>query len=204
MCCHENRDTGVRQLAQQRAELVRSLGIETRERLVEQQSACVLGQRDGQPDFLTHSFRVSLDRQVRRGARELDSVEQRFEPGCVARALAGELREIVEVLDAGQRRVEADLLRNIGQLRAGDTRLARNFAAVDEGSAATRFEKAEEQVDRRRLAGAVGAEQALDFTWRDVQVECAQGPGVAEAPAQVLCFEHARTISPAAPRKSVG
>jgi hypothetical protein len=31
-----------------------------------------------------------------------------------------------------------------------------------------------------------------------------QGPGVAETPAQVVCFEHARTISPAMPRRSVG
>ncbi len=58
---HENGDACAREFQQQRAELVRRLRIEAGQRLIEQQCARVLGERDGQPDLLPHSFRVALD-----------------------------------------------------------------------------------------------------------------------------------------------
>ena len=46
--------------------------------------------------------------------------------------------------------------------------------------------KAQDHVDRRRLAGAVGAEQRGDLTDLEVEVDAIHGPHGAEAPMDVV------------------
>ena len=80
-------------------------------------------------------------------------------------------------------------------------------AAEDQGLAAGGKEQPQEQLDRGRLARAVGAQQAEDLAAADLQVEGLQGPDLLPAPeiaidlGEVAGFDRRRRLGMRSPRR---
>ena len=98
--------------------------------------------------------RTSLDGRLGRGLAE-----------------AVETGRVAQVLATGQPAVEAHRVGQVADPALDQARLALRVEAHHPGLAARRLGQAEEHQDRRRLAGAVLAEQAEDLAPADDQVE---------------------------------
>lgn len=104
---------------------------------------------------------------------------------------AAQAREEVQVLERRQPAVERRRVREIGGPGLGPQGLARHVHAVDPGLAGRGLGEAQEQVDGGRLAGALGAQQAVDLAGLDPQVEGVEGqPAVGIPLAQVDGIDH--------------
>ena len=130
----------------------------------------------------------SLSTRVSRRSRRLARSSAQ---SIAARALrardAVEVREDEQVLLGGQRHVEVVELRDDAALRARRLRVARQHVAEDLELALVGDRLRREHLHRRRLAGAVGAEQADARPLGDVEVEAGDGgdlPVALDDPAQ--------------------
>src|SRR3546814_906537 len=86
-----------------------------------------------------------------------------------------ELREITQILEARHVPVQHDVFGDIGYVFLGFERLLLDIDAIDQRLAASRLDEAEKAVDRRRLAGAVCPEHAIDLAGPDLEVQALQG-----------------------------
>src|SRR5690606_16963205 len=114
-----------------------------------------------------------------------------------------------EVLLDAEIFVEAEALGHVADTLFDALRLARDVVADDGSAPARRLEDAAQHADRRRLAGAVRAEDAEDLSLGHAQRDVAHGHEVAEAPTEVLRLDHdpvvhgAFVLPPGAPRSMV-
>ena len=131
------------------------LGVTDREHLVDEQDLRLEVRRDREGEPHVHPARVALHRRVDEllDARELDDL---VELRCDLAPLHPEDRAVqVDVLAAGQLRVEA----------GPDLEQAAD-AAADRGAALGRRRDPREDLEQRRLAGAVPADEADDLALR--------------------------------------
>ena len=99
---------------------------------------------------------------------------------------AVELGVQAQVLRGRQVAVERRVLEDEADVAADVVALADDVVAGDVGAAAGRLGERAEHVDRRRLAGAVGAEEAEDLAAGDVEADAAHGLDLAEGLSEVL------------------
>ena len=168
--------------------------IETRKRLVHQEHLRIVEDCRDQLDLLLIAFRQLL----RPPAGQLGNAE----PGQPMERLATrplgreavERREIGELVDDDHPRIEAALLGQVAPRRAGKD------AAVDSlprHRSAIGLEDAEDDPHRRRLARAVGAEEAEYLAARNFERESVEGHGRAESLVEMVDEQaHAPRISP--------
>src|SRR5690606_18815708 len=108
----------------------------------------------------------------------------------VFRVQAAQAREVVDVLARGKARIEPVGVRHDADAALCVQRIAHGIDVVDEGAAGIGPEQAVENAQRRRLAGAVVAEQAGDGAIARPQRDTAQGLYVAETLAQIPRLNH--------------
>ena len=111
--------------------------------------------------------RVALDDAVG-GIDEVEALEQVAAPA--ASLLAGHVEQppdVLEVLGAGQALVDGGVLAGQADPGLGPHRFGDDVDAVDERSSGVGAQERGEDAHGRRLAGAVGAEQADDLGARD-------------------------------------
>ena len=101
-----------------------------------------------------------------------------------------ELAEIVEILDPGEAWVEHDQLRDVGELTACCDGIFGDALTIHASLAVVGLEEAEEHVDGRCLAGAVGAEQGEDLAGLNAQAELVDRCVPTEVFGELDCFEH--------------
>ncbi len=186
---HENGDALSGELAQQQREFVRRGRVEAGGGFVEQQGLGFRREREGDADFLAHPFRVGADAAVGSLGGQTGAFEQREQfltrvPPSAQRA------EIIEVLHSAETRVEHDLLWDVGEVPPRRDGVGGDARAVDARLSGVRREEAEKQIDSRRLARAIGAEQREDFARLDDQVQFMDGDVVIEAFGQLDSFEN--------------
>ncbi len=170
------------------ADLLAADRVETAHRLVEEDHLGVVHQRLGDAHPLQHALRVGAKPRVGR-VLEAHPLEQLVHASCAPRRLeAGEPRVEVEYLAAGQVGVEPGVLRQEADVLA--ERALRHVAAQHPGLAAGRPDQPHQQLEGRRLAGAVRTDEAEDLAaaHRERQaVEHALAPH-SEARAEVLDY----------------
>ena len=152
--------------------------VEAGRRLVEHEQARRAQQRRGDPEPLAHAVRVAA-RLVARAAGEVDRVERGVDPA--ARVAAVERGHHLEVLAAAQVRVEARRLDEAGDAVERARALGLRVAPEQPHAAGVGADEPEQHPQRRRLAGAVGAEVAVDVAGPDRQVDAVDRDDVAVA-----------------------
>ena len=168
------------ELADQVAELEDAGGIEAVDRLVEDQQLGVAEQAAGDAEALAHAERVAADLVVGPAA-EADALERGVD--AAVGALVARRGVDVQVLAAGEMAVEARLLDDRADARQ---RLRAVVLAEQADRAAGGLREPEQQPDQRRLAGAVGAEEAEGAAARHLEVDVLEGGAVAEALPEAL------------------
>ena len=151
------------------------LHVQAGRRLVEKEDARVVQQREGEVEAALHAARVGLGLAVG-GVGEADALEQ-----LVAAPRALGARDALQpalqahVLAAGQHRIERDVLQRDADRGAHLGALRGDVEAGDGGAAGGRRQQRREDLHRRRLARAVGSEEAVDLARRDVQIDPVDG-----------------------------
>ena len=184
-------ETLLRQLEQQVAEDLGLLRVEAGPGLVQEKQARVGGQRPGQ-----------LDEARQAGGHGVDPLGGRLGDADPLEDLLGDLLRVRPVLgpttaDLGgnehvlprrQRAEHLEALERSGQPQAGAlVGLAPgDVFAVDQHLARRRLLQAGDDVEQRRLAGAVGADEAGDPTWIGGEIDVLQGHHAAETDADLL------------------
>jgi hypothetical protein len=154
-------------------------GIDAGGGLVEDEEARLLDEGLGEADALEHAFRVAAEAAVA-GVLEADQVRgaPRRARG-VSRREAADFSVEMERLLAGEEFVEVGVLREEADFLA-----ALDLAAVapeDAGAAGAGGDEAEDDLHGGALAGAVGAQEAVNLAGLDIEREIAHG-GDALAP----------------------
>ena len=152
-----------------------ALDVEAGRRLVEEEDLRRVdeGEREVEPPL--HPAGVAADLAVGR-LREADALEQELAaPGALGPRDALQRRLQAQVLAAGEQRVERRLLER-GADRGPHLRaLADDVVAGHGRRAGRRREEGREHVHRRRLAGAVGAEESVDLAGVHDEVDPVHG-----------------------------
>ena len=154
-----------------------ALDVEAGGRLVEEEDARAVGEGEGEVEPAFHPARVAADLAVGR-VGEPDPLQQLAAAlGALglAEAVQGGLQ--AHVLAAGQQRVEGGLLQGGADRRAHLRPFGDDVVAGDPGGAGGGGEEGGQHQHRRRLAGAVGAEEAVDLALGDLEVDAVDGPG---------------------------
>jgi len=152
-------------------QLVTDARVEPDGRLVEEQHLGLRHQRPGdlQPSPLPAA--VAGNRPVGEAA-EAEGVEHVGNPGPnLVAAQPPQAGMDLEVAPAGERAVDDGLLEHHGARSPGSPRLAAHVVPGDTGSATGRHHSRRQHPDRRRLARAVGTEEAEDLAGRDREVD---------------------------------
>jgi len=147
-------------------DLVAGLGVEPGSRLVEEQDARPVLQRAGDFEPPLHAAREALDVIVA-ALPQPDEAQQRLYPRtplCPRYAIEDAMQ--FHVLGRRQLAVEARILEHDAEGAADQSRLLDRVVAGDEQLPLARREHRRQHLDRRRLAGAVGAEKAEDDALR--------------------------------------
>ncbi len=131
-------------------------------------------QGGGQAEPLAHAERVALHPAVP-GHPEPDLVEHRGDPVPAAAARRPHGVEQLEVRPPAQVRVRRGALDQRADLREHRRGRARHRLAEHLGLAGGGEHQAEQHPDRRRLARAVGAEEAVDVAGAHVEVDAVDG-----------------------------
>ena len=95
-----------------------------------------------------------------------------------------------QVLEHAHLEVQRRALREIAQALAHLQRLVEHVVAVDARAPPRRGDEAREDAHRRRLAGAIGAEKANDFTAFYLEVDLVERPERPEVLRQVVRVDH--------------
>ena len=177
MAGQEDRRAAAIQLQQQLADLGDALRVEPVGRLVEDQQFRTTQQRTGQPQPLPHAQRVRPDRPAA-DAGQPDLLEHLHHPGLPgppSAARAGSVQDR-QILPAGQVAVGGRTLDQRTHPRQHAPALARHPRPEHLDLAGGRQDEAEQHPDGRRLARAVGAQEAVDVARPDVEVDAVDGP----------------------------
>ena len=147
------------------------LRVEAGQRLVEHQEFWVVDQRAGQRHLLLHAARKTLAA----GAGVVGEAERRQK---LVGARLGDFRrhapeagDEFEIFDRGKLVIEHGLVRQPGGHALGGDRVAQGVDPEDRDFAGIGRQQAGHHAQRRRFAGAVGAEQRVEFARPDRQVE---------------------------------
>ena len=97
-----------------------------------------------------------------------------------------------------------DIARYVRQAAVQGDGVAPRVAAEQPCDARVGAQPAEQHPDRGRLARAVGAEEAVHLTGRDLQVEAVEGAGLAEGLDQVVNVDRAVVHVPDAAKRGRG
>ena len=167
--------------------------------LVEEQHLGRVDQRHREVEPPAHAARVGADAAVRRLA-EADALDQVGGAlGDLARRDAVQRRLELHQLAAGHEHVERGLLQGDADALAHQVRLGGDVVAGDERAAAGRAQQRDEHPHGRRLARAVGAQEAVDLARSDLEVDAVDG---LEA-ALELAFERCTSMAGTVPRDSI-
>jgi hypothetical protein len=159
-----------------------ALGVEPGGGLVHEEHRRSVEDRAGDHQSLCHPAGQRIDGCLR-PLRELELLEELAgDPPRLRRADAEETTVEVQVLPHAELAVERVRLRDDANQLLGGRGVPHDVDARDEGPAGGRDDPGREHPRRRRLAGAVRAEQAEDLPFPDRQVQLVDGaeigPGV--------------------------
>src|SRR5690606_30563847 len=186
----EDRAPRGRELAHELLDDHRRLDVEPGQRLVEHEDRRTRQQGRGERDLLHHALAEAGHRVV----RTLGEPEAGEQP--VGIAFDAGLVEVeqpaleLQVLERGQRVVDARDLRHVADRPLRGSRVAPDVVTVDLDRARVGFEQPDEALDGRALAGAVRAEQRQDLAARGLEVEPVDGDQVPERLAQAPDPDH--------------
>ena len=153
-------------------------------RLVEEEDVGLVEERAGEPEALRHPLRVTAN-PVAPAAGEPHEVEQLGDPPIqVPLGDAGEAAEQAQRRLAGQVAGEAMAFGEVADAPARGR--AARVAAAHAHLAARRPGQAEENLDQRGLAGAVGAEKAERLAAPDLEADAFEGAQAPPAVAELL------------------
>ena len=153
-------------LAQQLEERLLDERIEARGGLVEHEQVGPVLEGDHEPDLLLVALRVLLEAAAR------VEIEAGDEVGLVARIdAAAEVGEVLDRLTARQPVVEGELAGQVADAAMDGDRIDGRLDPEDAGTPARRANEVEQGADGRRLARAVGAEEAEDLARVDLEVD---------------------------------
>ncbi len=167
--------------------------VETACRLVEQQELRPRRERACELDSLQRPERQSRRRRVRE-LREPERVEGLEHLGANAALAAGRdarVRADEDVVEDAHVRAELQVLEGARDAEPDDAvrRLAQQVLALVADGAAARLVEPRDDVERRRLPGAVRADQAGDLVLLHRQRKLVEGEDAAEASADVVDLE---------------
>ena len=189
----EHRGPGPVEVEQQLADLLDALRVEAVGRLVEHQQPGLAQQRAGQAEPLPHAERVRADRPLVHAASPTRSSASATRPRARAPVAVRRHRvEEREVAPSRQVRVRRRPLDQRADLRQHPPRGPRHLLAEQLDPSRGGQDQAEQHPDRRRLAGAVGAEEAVDVALADVEVDLVHGRDRPEPLGQPLGADHRR------------
>ena len=174
------------------------LRIEADRRLVEKQHAGFVDEGAGDLEPPLHAGRKRAHQAVA-PVGKLDELQQFVDAAAAPRArhAIDEAMEI-EVLVDRQAVVEARLLEHHAEAAPRLQRPGDDIDAVDGGAAAVGPEDGAEDVQQRRLAGAVRAEQREQFAAADVEADCVERQRAAVTLGHAVDLDH-RPGSPSPP-----
>ena len=140
-----------------------ALRVEPGRRLVEEEDPGAVDEGEGEVEAPFHPARVAGDLAVG-GVGEPDPLDQRVAAGDPLLARKAVQRRLQpHVVAGGQVRIEGRFLERGADRRPHRRAFADDVVAGDPGAAAGRRQQRRQHVDRRRLAGAVRAEEAVDL-----------------------------------------
>ena len=151
--------------------------VEPGERLVEDDQPRLVDDRAEQLDGLRHAFGQGADRLFRPVAKVVLGEQGVGAAPAFGQRQAAQRAHEGDRLARMHRRIEAALLGQIADLAA---RIERPLAAEHAPAAARRIDDPEQHPQRRRLARAVGAEQAVDGAGGDGEADAVDRAGLAE------------------------
>ena len=160
--------------------------VEPGGRLVEEEHARFVDQRRGEVEPALHAARVGADAAVG-GGGQVDPLEQVVGAAPAlggGDALQGRLQ--ADQLAAGHQRVERRFLQGDADRAPHRPRLLDHVVAGDRGAAAGRQQQRRQHPHRGRLAGAVGAEEAVDLALLDGDVDALHREHLVEGALQSL------------------
>ena len=169
--------------------------VEAGGRLVEEEHARLVDQRRGEVEAALHPARVAADAAVG-GGDQVDPLEQVV--GAPLALGAGQALQCglqADQLAPGHQRVERGLLQGDPDRAAHRARFVDHVVPGDGGPPAGRQQQRGQHPHRRRLAGPVGAEEAVDFALLDLEVDALHGEHVVEGALQAL-HDDARSHGP--------
>ncbi len=155
--------------------------IEAGGRLVEHEQLGLGADRGDQRELRSLALR-----QVRRVLARIEP--EPLEQGALGRAVPAraEGREVVERLAHGHPRIERDVVGHVGDARFDGHFCLARIEPEDAHRAARWAQQVQETLDRRRLAGAVAAEEAVAAAGFDLERESVHGVGMPVAPHQPI------------------
>jgi hypothetical protein len=162
------------QLAHQVEDLAPADRVERADRLVKEQDAGRADEGLGDAKALAHAARVGGGPAVGRVGQPDPTQDGVDRTGVDGRAVGEQRRDEADGLATGHPVIESRILGEVADLASvggpGTHRDAR-----DRGRASGRGGQAGQELDGRRLAGAVGAEKAVDRPGRHVEGQVGQG-----------------------------
>src|SRR4051794_11026197 len=184
-------------LAQSRDEIPHGAArdrVEADRRLVEDQHARPVDERLRELEPADHAAGVRRHEAIR-GLEYAGRLEREVDALAALRARDVEQpREQHHVLAPGERAVGRELLRHVADLPAHGHPLAGDVVAEDVRDAAADRQERRQDADRRRLAGAVGAEQAEHLALPDLEVDAVDGALLAEREDEALAADGRRRV----------
>ena len=146
-------------------------GIESRGRLVEEDDPRVADERHREVETSSHASGVGRDRFLR-GVDQVEPLEQlRYSPPALGLAEMPQIRDELQVLLAAEEPVDGRELTGDADHGADRVGLAGDIVAGDLDLAAVRGDEGRQDMDRRRLAGAVRSEKGVDRPLGDLEVD---------------------------------
>ena len=173
----KDRAAAVAVLGDDGVELLLHDRVKAARRLVEDEQLGVVEKRLDEADLLAVAARELAERSGQVGLEALG--EWLGEAETLEPAQGGDVRE---QLAPGHALREAEVAGQVAQPRADGAAVAATIEAEQACAAARRMQEVQQRADRRRLAGAVGAEESEDLTAVDGQgevMDAAGGVGVA-------------------------
>ena len=162
----QHRDAFALEPADHLEEFERRLRIEPGRRLVQDGDGDVLHQDFGKPEPLAHAARVRAD-PVAGDLGKIDALERIGDARLALRlGEADQPRGVAQIVARAEIIVEADRIRQVADPALDRERFAHRIMTEHPRGAGRNLGQPEQHEDRRRLAGAIRAEQAEDLPAR--------------------------------------
>ncbi len=192
---HQDRDAAAAHGPEDVLDQHRAAGIEAHHGLVDQHRARTVQERGAHDQALLHPVREALDELVAPGA-ELEQLQQLpgASVGC-GRLEPVEPRVEAQQLRGGELLVEEGPVGDEAERLLGPLRLAGEVVSVDRDASGARTQQARDHADGRRLAGPIGAQEAVDLARRDVQADVVDGGEGAEGLDEIVDPDHLRRLA---------